>query len=76
MNSFKKINTQDILKEKLSQKACKASVRAGDKLSEKEILVLLNIMKENNITLACPHGRPAVIEITRNELEKWFKRKV
>lgn len=76
LNSFKKINTQDILKEKLSQKACKASVRAGDKLSEKEILVLLNIMKENNMTLACPHGRPAVIEITRNELEKWFKRKV
>lgn len=76
LNSFKKINTQDILKEKLSQKACKASVRAGDKLSEKEILVLLNIMKENNMTLACPHGRPAVIEITKNELEKWFKRKV
>ncbi len=76
LNNFKKINTQDILKEKLSQKACKASVRAGDKLSEKEILVLLNIMKENNMTLACPHGRPAVIEITRNELEKWFKRKV
>ncbi len=76
LNSYKKLTTKDILKEKLSQKACKASVRAGDKLSENDIQILLNIMKENNMTLACPHGRPAVIEITKNELEKWFKRKV
>lgn len=76
LTTLKKINSIDILKEKLSQKACKASVRAGDKLSEKEIELLLELMKESNMTLSCPHGRPAVIEITKNELEKWFKRKI
>ena len=74
--TLKKLTSADVLKEHICQKACKASVRAGDKLSEKDIEILLNTMKENNMTLACPHGRPAVIQITQNELEKWFKRKV
>ena len=65
-----------MLKEKLSQKACKASVRAGNELSDDEIDLLLSLMQKNNMTLSCPHGRPAVISITKNELEKWFKRKV
>ncbi|MBE5746078.1 MAG: DNA mismatch repair endonuclease MutL [Clostridiales bacterium] len=76
LNSLKKIETTDLLKEKLSQKACKASVRAGDKLSSEDIEILLNKMKKNNMTLSCPHGRPAIIEITQSELEKSFKRKV
>ena len=74
--TLKKLTSADVLKEHICQKACKASVRAGDKLSEKDIEILLNTMKENNMILACPHGRPAVIQITQNELEKWFKRKV
>jgi len=76
LTSFKKLQTISLLKEKLSQKACKASVKAGDKLSTEDIQILLNLMKNSNMTLACPHGRPAIIEITKNELEKSFKRKV
>lgn len=76
LNSLKKITTLDLLKEKLSQKACKASVKAGDKLTNEDIELLLNKMKQNNMTLFCPHGRPAIIEITKNEIEKSFKRKV
>ena len=76
LSSLKKLDTTDLLKEKLSQKACKASVRAGNKLGKEEIDLLLTLMQQNNMTLSCPHGRPAVIEITKTELEKWFKRKV
>lgn len=76
LSSLKKLTTTDLLKEKLSQKACKASVRAGNKLGKEEIDLLLTLMQQNNMTLSCPHGRPAVIEITKTELEKWFKRKV
>lgn len=76
ITSLKKFDTADILKEKISQKACKASVRAGDKLSKEDIELLLNKMKENNMTLSCPHGRPCIIELSKNELEKWFKRKL
>lgn len=76
LQSLKKLQAEDLLKEKLSQKACKASVRAGNELSDDEIDLLLSLMQKNNMTLSCPHGRPAVISITKNELEKWFKRKV
>lgn len=76
LTSLKKLTTENLLKEKLSQKACKASVRAGNKLSENEIDMLLSLMQKNNMTLACPHGRPACVEISKTELEKWFKRKV
>ncbi len=76
LQSLKKLQAEDLLKEKLSQKACKASVRAGNELSDDEIDLLLSLMQNNNMTLSCPHGRPAVISITKNELEKWFKRKV
>ncbi len=72
--SLKKLSTENLLKEKLSQKACKASIKAGDKLDNKQIEMLLNLMQKNNMTLSCPHGRPAVVEITKTELEKWFKR--
>ena len=37
LTNLKKISKVDLLKEKLSQKACKASVRAGDKLSSEDI---------------------------------------
>ena len=76
LTSFKKVTTQDLLKEKISQKACKASVKAGDKLTNEEVVTLLNKMKEENVTLCCPHGRPCVIEFSKNFIEKTFKRKV
>lgn len=76
LSSLKKFETTDILKEKISQKACKSSIKAGDKLKNEDIEILLEKMKENNMTLACPHGRPCIIEINKNELEKWFKRKL
>ena len=73
MNELKSFTINELLVEKLAQKACKSAIKSGDKLSESEILILLDKLKEN-IGLKCPHGRPVAIKITRTEIDKWFKR--
>lgn len=64
----------DLLRDKLAQKACKASIKGGDKLNHEQIKILLSNIKDDKIPLQCPHGRPAVIRLKNSELEKWFKR--
>ncbi len=73
INELKTFSVNEILVEKLAQKACKSAIKSGDKLSESEIEILLDKLKEN-IGLKCPHGRPVAIKITRTEIDKWFKR--
>ncbi|MBE5749913.1 MAG: DNA mismatch repair endonuclease MutL [Clostridiales bacterium] len=73
LDVLKSLTLNDVLFEKLAQKACKSAIKAGDKLSQIEIDTLLNELK-NNLGLKCPHGRPVAIKITRTEIDKWFKR--
>ncbi len=54
--------------------ACRAAVKAGDALSEKELKALMaQVFSDPNLR-HCPHGRPVIIEITKRELEKLFMR--
>ena len=62
------------IKDKIARTACRAAVKAGNKLSEGEITILINNFKENKNVLLCPHGRPIVVEFKKSEIEKWFKR--
>ncbi|MBQ3115621.1 MAG: DNA mismatch repair endonuclease MutL [Clostridia bacterium] len=73
LNSFKALTINELLQEKLAQKACKSAIKSGDKLSEIQIKTLIDTLK-GNIGLKCPHGRPVAIKITRTEIDKWFKR--
>ncbi len=73
LNVLKNLTVNDMLMEKLAQKACKSAVKSGDSLTEFEIQFLVNKLKEN-IGLKCPHGRPVAIKISRTEIDKWFKR--
>lgn len=73
IDSLKTFTVNDLLMEKLAQKACKSAIKSGDKLSEPEIQLLTDKLKDN-LGLKCPHGRPVAIKITRTEIDKWFKR--
>lgn len=73
LNSFAK-TPQETIKTRFMQMACKSAVKGGDKLSENEIEVLLNKLENETEVLLCPHGRPIVVEITKKQIEKWFKR--
>ena len=65
---------QEMSRHMIATMACKAAVKAGNKLSEGEINILLDELKKNNNTLLCPHGRPVVITFDKKQFEKMFKR--
>ena len=72
--NFKVKKPNEIKRRMIATMACKAAVKAGNVLSNEEIEKLLELLRENNNTLLCPHGRPVVIMFTEKELEKMFKR--
>lgn len=54
--------------------ACKAAVKANDKLSYQEAVSLIEKLLKLENPFSCPHGRPTIIEMTKYELEKKFNR--
>lgn len=65
---------EDLLKEILERAACIAAVKAGQPLTETEVVQLLADRQKYPQTCRCPHGRPATLTFTVAELEKQFKR--
>jgi len=61
--------------ELLHTMACKAAVRAGDRLEEEELAELIGFMDKVDDASHCPHGRPTTILLTLAELEEMFKRR-
>ena len=72
-NDYK--NAYDSEIDKIIQKSCKSAIKASDKLDFLEIKELIDLLKNLKDPYTCPHGRPIIISITKNELEKKFKRK-
>lgn len=58
----------------LSSMACKAAVKAGNKLAPQEMLELLANMRDTGCFSHCPHGRPVIKAFGKREIEQWFKR--
>ncbi|CAK8722980.1 DNA mismatch repair protein MutL [Candidatus Electronema halotolerans] len=54
--------------------ACKAAVKAGNRLQPPEMLALLEAMGGSAFFSHCPHGRPVLKTFSRQEVEKWFLR--
>ncbi|OGU71957.1 MAG: hypothetical protein A3H45_02155 [Ignavibacteria bacterium RIFCSPLOWO2_02_FULL_55_14] len=54
--------------------ACKAAIKAGDPLNAQEMTVLIEQLFLTNMPYVCPHGRPVVIRIPVEELDRRFGR--
>ncbi len=54
--------------------SCKAAIKAGDKLSEKEMRLLIDQLFATSMPYVCPHGRPIVIKISLDEFDRRFGR--
>ena len=55
--------------------ACKAAVKANQRLTPSEIASLLQKSHTLGPGITCPHGRPTSLTLSRDELEKHFLRK-
>jgi DNA mismatch repair protein MutL len=58
----------------LATMACKAAVKAGDRLSPEEIAALLRLRRWAEKSHHCPHGRPTTLLISRSDLDRQFRR--
>ena len=74
MSGGKEPSARDLLDELLNMIACKAAIKAGDKLSPEEITSLLEQRYDYQDTHHCPHGRPTALYFSREQLDKMFKR--
>ena len=63
------------LRETLDMMSCKAAIKAGDRLSEREIADLLSRREQVERSSNCPHGRPTTLRLTIADLEKQFGRR-
>ena len=58
----------------LATMSCKAAVKGNNRLGFTEAKALIEQMLGLENPFNCPHGRPTIIEMSRYELEKKFKR--
>ena len=54
--------------------ACKAAIKAGDKLSQLECKELVDQLFSTEYPYYCPHGRPIIVNLTLSDLDDRFER--
>jgi DNA mismatch repair protein MutL len=54
--------------------ACKAAIKAGQPLTRREMLSLINNLFACRSPFFCPHGRPLIIKMSLADFERKFKR--
>ena len=74
LTSGREPKREDVLDSLMHMIACKAAVKAGDRLSLEEIAALLTQRELAQDAHHCPHGRPTALVFTREELDRQFKR--
>ena len=54
--------------------SCHTAIKSGDKLSEREMRLLIDQLFATSMPYVCPHGRPIVIKISLDEFDRRFGR--
>ncbi len=67
----KKLEAREYLAKTYS---CKAAIKAGDYLSEREMRLLIDQLFATSMPYVCPHGRPVVVKISLEEFDRRFGR--
>ncbi len=54
--------------------ACHSAVRAGQALNLESMTAIVRDLLQTAHPTLCPHGRPTVVRIPRDEVSRWFGR--
>lgn len=74
IKNLKENKETDIRESIIISMSCKGAIKANEKLSISEMETIIKKLHEIG-KYTCPHGRPIIVKITLNDLEKLFKRK-
>lgn len=66
--------TPESIRIRIATMACKAAVKGNMRMSRAEMETLLDELLTLENPYNCPHGRPTIISMSKNELERKFKR--
>ncbi len=69
-----KLSEVSLIHDRIATMACKAAVKGNNRLSVMEAEVLIDKLLSCENPYNCPHGRPTVIQMSKKEMEKKFKR--
>lgn len=67
----KKLEERDNMAKSYS---CRTAIKAGDKLSDKEMRLLIDQLFATSMPYVCPHGRPVMVKISLDEFDRRFGR--
>ena len=71
----KKIERSALVDRMLESMACHSAIRAGDRQTREDMESLIQQIAGLDNLLNCPHGRPFIAKLTKDEIEKLFSRK-
>ncbi|PKO20051.1 hypothetical protein CVU37_00860 [candidate division BRC1 bacterium HGW-BRC1-1] len=60
----------------VTRMACRAAIKAGQRLHMEEMRALIRDIVTARLGFTCPHGRPTMILLTLDQLDRYFKRKL
>ena len=63
-----------LILERIASMSCKAAVKGSQRLSMAEAKALIEELLHLENPYNCPHGRPTIVSMTKQEIEKRFKR--
>lgn len=65
---------EDLFVHKIATMGCKAAIKGNQEISQMEAEELMSKLLTLDNPYTCPHGRPTIIKISKDELDKKFKR--
>ena len=74
LKNIKENKNVDIRESILISMSCKGAIKANERLTHEEMEKIVGELHEIG-EYTCPHGRPIIVKISRDDLEKLFKRK-